>query len=99
MKQKTYLDTSMENDNFKEKFLEENKKLEEEEKEVFINRIEKYRDELVERRERKNKYTFIEPSDKGYINAISEVVRDLFDIQEEWRMVDIPEENNNAIER
>ena len=66
--------------------------MEEEEKEVFIDRIEKYRDELAERRERKTKYHYIELNDKGYINAINEVIRDLFDIQEEWRMVDEPDQ-------
>jgi len=50
--------------------------------EYFIKKIDDYRDELADRRGRKEKYQFIELNDKGYINAMTEVILDLHYILE-----------------
>ncbi len=50
--------------------------------EYFIKKIEDYRDDLADRRERKERYKFIELNDKGYINAMTEVILDLYYILE-----------------
>lgn len=50
--------------------------------EYFIKKIDDYRDELADRRNRKEHYQFIELNDKGYINAITEVILDLHYILE-----------------
>ena len=45
--------------------------------EDFIKLIDDYRDELADRRDKKDRYQFIELNDIGYINAMTEVIVDL----------------------
>ena len=53
--------------------------------EYFIKKIDDYRDDLADRRSRREKHPFVEPNDKGYINAIDEVILDLYYILESIR--------------
>ena len=60
--------------------------------EYFIKLIDDYRDELADRRDRKEHYRFIELNDKGYINAMTEVIVDLHEIMEKCKkMVELHE--------
>lgn len=51
--------------------------------EYFIKKIDKYRDDLADRRGRRERYEFVELNDKGYINAITEVILDLYYVLED----------------
>lgn len=46
--------------------------------EYFIKKIDDYRDDLADRRSRREKYPFVELNDEGYINAMTEVILDLY---------------------
>ena len=55
--------------------------------EYFIKLIDNYRDELADRRNKREQYQFIESNDKGYINAITEVIVDLHRIIEKYKKI------------
>ena len=55
--------------------------------EYFIKLIDDYRDELADRRNRKEHYQFIELNDKGYMNAMTEVIVDLVGIIEKCKKI------------
>jgi hypothetical protein len=57
---------------------------EKEYREKYLDRIEKYRDELTQRRGLRENSQFLELNDKGYINALSEVIKELYDIKNEF---------------
>ena len=54
--------------------------------EYFIKMIENYRNDLTDRRNRRESYKFIESNDKGYVNAMNEVIPELYRILEDIKM-------------
>ena len=61
--------------------------------EYFIKEIEDYRNGLSDRRNRRESYKFIESNDRGYINAMGEVIIELYKILENIK-IKIKGENN-----
>lgn len=54
--------------------------------EYFIEIINNYRDELADRRGRIEKHKYIGLTDRGYINAMDDIISDLFYLTEKLKV-------------